>query len=197
MLKFENVHTKIISGCIWRFHMWKHQASSALLKQASQHSPVMHDAWCVSHTWTISFIIVKCRCYGESVHLTCRWLPCPLQGSSWLFNTQNKIEGPEHRERLPVLLLARPQPLPPRGSRERGPWLLARQLLRAGKELQKDATLQTSWVAEQKSCLVTESCLWFSACQCLSKSRLRPPHLLVSSLHPSGLLATDLAPHNC
>lgn len=77
---------------------------------------------------------------------------------------------------------------------ERGPWLFARQPLKAGKELQKDATLQTSWIAEQKSCLVTESCLWFSACQRLSKSSLRPPHLLVSSLY---LLATALAPHIC
>lgn len=39
-----------------------------------------------------------------------------------------------------------------------------------------------------------ESCLWFSACQPQSKSRLCPPHLLASSFQARGLLATALTP---
>lgn len=80
------------------------------------------------------------------------WLLCPLQGTSCLLSTQNKTEGPEHRTALAALLEGRQQWHDPNlfllKKAEKGPWLFARQLLKAGKKPQKDAPLcrQAAWL---------------------------------------------------
>lgn len=65
---------------------------ATLSKERGHHS--RHDASLTPGLFPS--LVLNCKCCGKIVSLACRWLLCPLQGTSWLFNTLNETEGPEH-----------------------------------------------------------------------------------------------------